>query len=214
MLNTFTIALGGAIGSVMRHWFSGLIARVWGETFPWGTIIVNISGCFVITVLIFTLTASTEGRVLVGPVWRNFLMIGICGGYTTFSSFSLQTLNLANDGQWFRAGANVVVSVVLCLIAVWLGHALALQINSSKGSLICKFLKKPFCCESLWAKANRFEHKPALQRRSCLKAREMHHLAGATLFYVGRSGIWRLQPFAYRQNSPAFNGSASRDRDC
>jgi fluoride exporter len=132
MLNTLTIALGGAIGSVMRYWFSGLIARVWGETFPWGTIIVNITGCFIIG-LIFTVT-GTEGRLLVGPTWRNFLMIGVCGGYTTFSSFSLQTLNLANDGQWLRAGANVLISVVLCLIAVWLGHMFAMQINSSKGT--------------------------------------------------------------------------------
>ncbi|MGZ4964067.1 MAG: fluoride efflux transporter CrcB [Limisphaerales bacterium] len=132
MLNTLTIALGGAIGSVLRYWFSGLIARVWGETFPWGTIIVNITGCFIIG-LFFTVTGS-EGRVLVAPIWRQFFMIGICGGYTTFSSFSLQTLNLANDGQWLRAGANILLSVALCLIAVWLGHVLALQINSSKGT--------------------------------------------------------------------------------
>ncbi len=132
MLNTLTIALGGAIGSVLRYWFSGLIARVWGETFPWGTIIVNITGCFIIG-LFFTVTGS-EGRMLVTPIWRQFFMIGICGGYTTFSSFSLQTLNLANDGQWFRAGANILLSVALCLIAVWLGHVLALQINSSKGT--------------------------------------------------------------------------------
>ncbi len=132
MLNTLTIALGGAIGSVMRYWFSGLIARVWGETFPWGTIIVNITGCFVIG-LFFTATGS-EGRLLVPPIWRQFFMIGICGGYTTFSSFSLQTLNLANDGEWLRAGANVLLSVALCLVAVWVGHVLALQINSMKGS--------------------------------------------------------------------------------
>jgi CrcB protein len=132
MLNTLTIALGGALGSVMRYWFSGLIARVWGETFPWGTIIVNITGCFIIG-LFFTVTGS-EGRLLVAPIWRQFFMIGICGGYTTFSSFSLQTLNLANDGQWLRAGANVLLSVALCLVAVWLGHVLALQINSTKGT--------------------------------------------------------------------------------
>jgi fluoride exporter len=130
MLNTLTIALGGAIGSVMRYWFSGVIARIWGETFPWGTIIVNITGCFIIG--LFATITGPEGRVLVTPVWRNFFMIGICGGYTTFSSFSLNTLTLANDGEWLRAGGNVLISVVVCLIAVWLGHVLALQINSTK----------------------------------------------------------------------------------
>jgi CrcB protein len=132
MLNTLAIALGGAIGSLMRYWFSGCVARVWGETFPWGTIIVNITGSFIIG-FIFTVTGP-EGRLLAGPTVRNFLLVGICGGYTTFSSFSLQTLNLANDGQWLRAGANVLISVLACLIAVWLGHMVALHINSGKGA--------------------------------------------------------------------------------
>jgi CrcB protein len=61
-------------------------------------------------------------------------MLGICGGYTTFSSFSLQTLTLAQGNQWLRAGANVVLSVVLCLAAVWLGNALAFHLNSTKGN--------------------------------------------------------------------------------
>ena len=61
-------------------------------------------------------------------------MLGVCGGYTTFSSFSLQTLNLVEDGQWFRAGGNAVLSVVLCLVGVWLGHTMALVLNSTKGS--------------------------------------------------------------------------------
>jgi CrcB protein len=132
MLNSLMVAAGGAIGSVMRYWLSGFVARVWGETFPWGTIIVNVSGCFVIG-LFFTATGP-EGRLLIPPMWRQFFMLGICGGYTTFSSFSLQTLNLANDGEWLRAAANVLLSVALCLVAVWIGHMLALQINSSKGT--------------------------------------------------------------------------------
>ena len=65
--------------------------------------------------------------------FRQFFMLGVCGGYTTFSSFSLQTLTLANDGQWVKAGANTVLSVVLCLAGVWLGHVLAMAINSMKG---------------------------------------------------------------------------------
>lgn len=66
--------------------------------------------------------------------FREFFMLGVCGGYTTFSSFSLQTLNLAEDGEWFRAAANAVLSLVLCLVGVWLGHVLAMEINSMKGS--------------------------------------------------------------------------------
>jgi len=132
MWNYVVIALGGALGSVGRFWFSGLVARYFGETFPWGTILVNISGSFVIG-LFAALTEPGEGRWLVAPVWRQFFMIGICGGYTTFSSFSLQTLSLARAGEWFYAGANAVLSLVLCLLAVWLGHVLALSLNSAKG---------------------------------------------------------------------------------
>lgn len=131
MLNFLWIILGGAIGTAARYGFSGLIARFFGETFPWGTIIVNITGCFIIG-FFFTAT-GTEGRWLVSPALRQFFMIGVCGGYTTFSSFSLQTLTLAEEGQWFKAGANVVVSVIFCLIAVWLGHFSATYFNSTKG---------------------------------------------------------------------------------
>lgn len=72
---------------------------------------------------------GTEGRALMRPEWRLAFMTGVCGGYTTFSSFSLQTLNLATDGDWLRAAANVMLSVVLCLGAVWLGHLCATVIS-------------------------------------------------------------------------------------
>ncbi|MGA7790123.1 MAG: CrcB family protein, partial [Xanthobacteraceae bacterium] len=73
-----------------------------------------------------------DGRLFVGSTARQFVIIGICGGYTTFSSFSLQTLVLMNDAEWFRAGANIVLSVVCCMLAVWAGALLAASINTMK----------------------------------------------------------------------------------
>ena len=124
------VAVGGAIGTLGRYWLSGVVARAVGETFPWGTIIVNISGSFVIG--FFATLTGPDGRIFAPSDVRQFVMIGLCGGYTTFSSFSLQTLNLMNDGEWLYAGANIVLSVVACLIAVWIGHVLALGLNAMK----------------------------------------------------------------------------------
>ena len=126
----FWIALGGAIGTTGRYWLSGVVARLIGETFPWGTLIINVMGSFVIG--FFATLTGPDGRVFVGSTSRQFVMIGICGGYTTFSSFSLQTLNLMNDGEWLYAGANITGSVVLCLLAVWAGHILAVSLNAMK----------------------------------------------------------------------------------
>ena len=125
------IFVGGGLGSISRFIFSGLIANKFGQVFPWGTLLVNISGCFIIG--FFSTLTGTEGRWLVPPAARQFVMIGICGGYTTFSSFTLQTLDLARDGEWLRVFGNVVGSVVLCLAGVWLGHLLAAEINANKG---------------------------------------------------------------------------------
>lgn len=130
MLAYVWVALGGALGTTARYWLSGVVARSVGETFPWGTMVINISGSFVIG--FFGALTGPDGRWFVGSNARQFVMIGICGGYTTFSSFSLQTLNLANDGEWVRAGANIGLSVALCLIAVWVGVALASLINAMK----------------------------------------------------------------------------------
>jgi len=124
------IAIGSALGGVARFWCSGIIARTVGETFPWGTIVVNVLGSFVIGA-IATLSAP-DGRLFIGSLGRQFLMLGICGGFTTFSSFSLQTLNLMNDGEWAYAGLNIILSVVLCLVAVWAGHMVAVSLNSMR----------------------------------------------------------------------------------
>lgn len=131
MLNGFLIFLGGGLGSLARWGCSGWIASTVGQTFPWGTLFVNATGSFVIG-LFATLTAP-EGRWMVPASFRQFFMLGVCGGYTTFSSFSLQTLNLADNGQWLKAGANSMLSIVLCLTAVWLGHVLAMALFSMKG---------------------------------------------------------------------------------
>ena len=126
-LIVLAVALGSALGGVARYGLSGLVARSFGETFPWGTLIVNVLGSFLIG-FVATLTGP-DGRVLVSPVTRQFWMPGIFGGFTTFSSFSLQTLSLAQDGEWTRALANVTLSVALCLLGVWLGASLAAAVN-------------------------------------------------------------------------------------
>lgn len=130
MWNAFWIFLGGGLGSLARWGASGFIARHWGENFPVGTLVVNITGSLLIGFLA-TLTGP-DGRWLAPPSLRIFLMLGVLGGYTTFSSFSLQTLTLAQDGQWFRAALNAILSLVLCLAAVWLGHTLAVLLNSAR----------------------------------------------------------------------------------
>ena len=124
------IAVESALGGVARFWCSGVAARFMGETFPWGTIIVNVVGCFIIG--FFATITGPDGRVFSDTLTRQFVMIGILGGYTTFSSFSIQTLNLVQDGEWWLAGANIALSVVACLVAVWLGFVLAASINSLK----------------------------------------------------------------------------------
>ncbi len=124
------IAIGSALGGVARYWCSGVAARMIGETFPWGTLIVNVVGSFIIG--FFATLTGPDGRVFASSAARQFVMIGFCGGYTTFSSFSIQTLNLVQDGEWLRAGGNIVGSVVLCLVAVWAGYVAAVAINAMK----------------------------------------------------------------------------------
>jgi CrcB protein len=130
MASYIWIAVGSALGGVARYWCSGVAARMIGETFPWGTFAVNVIGSFIIG--FFATLTGPDGRVYVGTTGRQFVMVGICGGYTTFSSFSLQTLNLMNDGEWFRAGANIGLSVLCCLVAVWVGHVVAMSMNAMK----------------------------------------------------------------------------------
>lgn len=111
MFKLLWLALGGALGTLARYGLNGVISARFA-TFPLGTMIVNITGCFAIGLL-----AALSLR----PEWRLFLMVGLCGGYTTFSSFGLQTLDLARDSEWLFVAGNVLGSNALGLLAVYLG---------------------------------------------------------------------------------------------
>jgi CrcB protein len=122
------IAIGGAIGSMARYWCSMVVAMAVGGTFPFGTLVVNVLGSGLIGAALGAFEPG--GRWQISLATRDFVnqffMIGVLGGFTTFSSFSLQTLNLLREHQWWQAGANVLFSVALCLISVWAGYAVAI----------------------------------------------------------------------------------------
>jgi CrcB protein len=120
------VMAGGALGTLARFLLSTLTAPISGQL-PWGTIIINIAGSFVIG-FFGTLTLA-NGRFPVSENVRVFVMVGLCGGFTTFSAFSLQTLDLLRNGAVGRASINVVASVALCICAVSLGHLLAAPLN-------------------------------------------------------------------------------------
>jgi fluoride exporter len=116
MMSYIWIAIGSAIGGAARYWCTGFAARLFGETFPWGTLLVNITGSLIIG--FFATLTGPDGRIFVSSTTRQFVMIGLCGGYTTLSSFSLQTLNLVQDSEWLQAGGNIVGSVCsACLLS-------------------------------------------------------------------------------------------------
>ncbi len=101
---------------------------MFGETLPWGTLLVNIIGSLIIG--FFVAFSGPEGRYIVDQNMRLFVAVGLCGGYTTFSAFSLQTMVLMQEGEWLQAGAYVGGSVVICLLAVYLGHVIATQLSA------------------------------------------------------------------------------------
>ncbi len=123
----FWIALGAAVGGVARYTLAGIIAAWTGATFPWGTLVVNITGCFAIGV--FSTLTGPDGVFLVPASVRLFVMVGMCGGYTTFSSFSLELLNLVQNGEWLAATIYVMASAIFCLIGVWIGHVTGVLVN-------------------------------------------------------------------------------------
>ena len=114
------VGIGGALGAVLRYWLDGVVSRWAPGAFPWGTFVINVSGCFAIGFL----SALLTGRVLPHPALRTALLVGFVGAYTTFSTFAYETQQLARGGAFALALANVVASVVAGLLAVWLGTAL------------------------------------------------------------------------------------------
>jgi CrcB protein len=122
MMNTLLVGIGGFIGSILRYLTVTLIFNLVDyPDFPYGTMVVNIIGCFVIGVL----SGLAETRDIITPELRIFLFIGILGGFTTFSSFGYDTFGLLRDGSFFYAAINVIVQVFIGLGAVWLGYSLA-----------------------------------------------------------------------------------------
>lgn len=116
------VGLGSFLGGVARYAVSSWMAVRWGEVFPWGTLTVNVAGSLAIGILAGLGEAE---RVFASAEARQFLLVGLLGGFTTFSAFSLQTLRLVQQSQWFYAGANIVGSVIFCLVAVAAGYRLA-----------------------------------------------------------------------------------------
>lgn len=123
----FWITLGSALGGVARYALTRLTLDS-SSSFPWGTILINVIGCFVIG--FFGTLTYPGSRFEASENIRLFVMVGLCGGFTTFSSFSLQTFDLIRTGEFSRALANVVLSVVICLGAVALGHMVAHRGNA------------------------------------------------------------------------------------
>jgi CrcB protein len=124
------VALGSALGGMGRYWVAIAVARLTGPQFPWGTILINVVGSFIIG-LVGALTGP-GGRLPVPPELRIFVMVGFCGGFTTFSSFSLQTLELLRDGRVAEALGNIALSVLLCLAAVAAGYYGGLALNAAR----------------------------------------------------------------------------------
>lgn len=129
MLKWLVIFVGSGVGGLLRYGVGGLVQHWWGPTFPLGTLVVNVTGCLTIGFLATVL----QGPLLVREEVRLGLLIGVLGGYTTFSTFSRETLALFHDGQGGRAAAYVLLSVVLCLASVWAGTAIAQRIYGPGG---------------------------------------------------------------------------------
>ena len=118
------IAVGGAVGAVLRYGASISVYSLLGRGFPYGTLFVNVTG----SLLMGILSVLMLERFDIGPEWRAAILVGVLGSFTTFSTFSIETLNLLEQGDLMRAMANIVLSVLICLVAVWFGVLIGRQI--------------------------------------------------------------------------------------
>lgn len=125
------VLIGGFFGGISRFFLSGLVGRNAGETFPWGTLLVNVSGALAIGA--FAGAARAHGGIFASDLFRDLIVVGLFGGYTTVSSFSLQTLNLALEGEQRLAAFNVVASAALCVLAVAFGFWAVVWIIGTAG---------------------------------------------------------------------------------
>ncbi|MDH3310020.1 MAG: fluoride efflux transporter CrcB [Gammaproteobacteria bacterium] len=124
MRQLLAIAAGGAVGSLLRFWMSNWVHFAAGRSFPYGTLVVNVLGCLIMGFL-FVLFID---RLTDNPVLRAGILIGVLGGFTTFSSFSIETFNLIEQGSWAKAMVNMGASLVLCVGATWIGVVLGRQL--------------------------------------------------------------------------------------
>ena len=118
MLTYIYIGIGSAIGGTLRYWLSNNTYKLLPLNFPYGTLLVNVTGSFILGMIMFYF----NDKELLNPQFRIFLTIGFCGGFTTFSTFSLETMNLFHDAQYFYGILNVILSVILCLFGVYLAY--------------------------------------------------------------------------------------------
>lgn len=116
MTNYFLVSIGAAIGGAARYWLSNIVYKILPENFPYGTLSVNFIGSLFIAIIMYVF----DSKELISPNLRLFLTIGFCGGFTTFSTFSLETINLLKDAQYLLASLNILVSLILCLFTVYL----------------------------------------------------------------------------------------------
>ena len=176
------VAAGGISGSVLR-WLLGLAAPLLvGSALPWGTLFANVTGSFAIG--FFARLSGPDGRLFVGPRTRQFFMTGVCGGYTTFSMFTLETLHFVQSGDLWRAVLYLLFSIVTWLAAAWAGDVVAMRLNKlprskPKKAPIMKIPKQATLLRIFIGENDQHAGKP-LYEAITLKAREMH-LAGATV---------------------------------
>jgi CrcB protein len=121
MINYLVVSFGAALGGGLRYWFSGFVYKFIPATFPYGTLIINVIGSFILGVVMFYLNE----KELISHEVRLFLTVGFCGGFTTFSTFSYETINLIKDAQYMGAALNVILSVALSLLGIFLAYIIS-----------------------------------------------------------------------------------------